>query len=112
MKFNIYHGLGGGFGGANYDFTGEFENEDEAAHCAYELACEDYQMYEGLHGIMSEHDVAEEYSEDCGKSIPNFSAEDWQNVEDQYLEELESWLDYYAVPAEEDDLDEEEICER
>lgn len=42
MKFNIYHGLGGGFGGANYDFTGEFENEDEAAHCTYELACEDY----------------------------------------------------------------------
>ena len=28
--FKIYHGMGGGFGGAQYDYTGEFKDREEA----------------------------------------------------------------------------------
>ena len=46
-RFHLYTGLGGGFGGARYNQTIEAEDIDEAYECAYELAVEEYQSYEG-----------------------------------------------------------------
>lgn len=37
-KFKIYAGLGGGFGGADYIDTLEFNNKDEALDYAYQEA--------------------------------------------------------------------------
>jgi hypothetical protein len=51
MKYNIYAGLGGTLGGAQYRGTGEFENFDDAEDYAYRIAVEDYESYEGYHGI-------------------------------------------------------------
>ena len=59
-RFHLYAGLGGGFGGARYNQTIEAENIDEACEAAYELAVEEYQSYEGCHGIMNWGDCYED----------------------------------------------------
>lgn len=53
MKYKIYAGLSGGFGGATYQKTEDYSSMDEALEDAYALAVEEYQSYEGCHGIMS-----------------------------------------------------------
>ena len=52
-RFHLYAGLGGGFGGARYNQTIEAEDIEEAYEYAHDLAVEEYQSYEGLHGIMN-----------------------------------------------------------
>ena len=93
--FNIYAGLGGSFGGATYRGTGEFKSYADAENEAYELAVEEYQSYEGYHGILSWHDVADE-------NVLDYN-EDSAEIDELYVEEMESWLDYYAVLASEDE---------
>lgn len=104
MKYNIYAGLGGGFGGATYQGTGEFNDEDSAAQYAYEIALEEYQSYEGFHGILDWYDVAEQEELD--------PEEDGEAIDEAYQEEIESWIEYYAVPFDEDEeFDPEEYYE-
>ena len=93
--FNIYAGLGGSFGGATYRGTGEFKSYADAEQTAYELAVEDYQSYEGYHGILSWYDIADENELDYN--------EDSMDIDDLYQEELENWIEYYAVLASEDE---------
>lgn len=57
MKYKIYAGLSGGFGGATYQKTEDYSSMDEALEDAYNLAVEEYQSYEGCHGIMSWDDA-------------------------------------------------------
>lgn len=99
-RFHLYAGLGGGFGGAHYCETIEAEDIDEAYEYAYELAVEEYQSYEGCHGILS---WAECY-EDAIES--GFIGEDTMTedeiatyVDDMYQEEIEGWIEYYALLA-------------
>lgn len=61
-------------------------NQREADRLAWELAVEDYQMYEGLHGILDLHEVAEEYGFD-----PDSAA-----AEEAYSDERESVIEYEA----------------
>lgn len=88
--YNIYAGLGGGFGKASYVGTLQNVDEKEASDYAFEEACDIYESYEGLHGLRTTVDIMneEEVDED----------EAWEI----YLEEREPWLDYYAIPTEED----------
>lgn len=105
MKYNIYAGLRGSFGGATYQGTGDFESREAAEQAAYEAAVEEYEMYEGLHGILDWGEVAENN---------NLDPDDESNaseIDELYNEEKESWMEYYAVLTEEDDLEEEEMCE-
>lgn len=91
-KYNIYAGLGGGFGGARLVAEAEeFENEDAAVNYAYECALEEYQSYEGYHGIVSYGDILD-YPEDYGLE-DGFTEEDVQEI---YQEEVESWITYYV----------------
>lgn len=101
MKYNIYAGLGGSFGGAQYHCTGDFNDEDEATQYAFELAVEEYESYEGHYGIKSWYDIAEEV--ELNPDDPDNEEE----IDDLYNEERESWIEYYAILFEEDDLDEE-----
>ena len=95
-KYNLYAGLSGGFGGATYMGTYEFDTIEEASNEAYLLACEVYESYEGCHGIMS--------WEECeAELLENGEDFDEEDVNLYYMEEKESWLSYYAVPADEDD---------
>ena len=99
MKYNLYAGLNGGFGGANLVFKGaEYNNIEEATEAAYEYAVEEYQSYEGYHGLTSYDDIKEN-PEDYGLD-EDPEAED---IDEVYTEEVENWIEYYAIPTAEDD---------
>lgn len=102
MWYKIYSGLGGGFGGATYQGTYEYESVDEAYADAYRLAVEEYESYEGCHGIMSWQDCYEDYV-DSWNCEPEPS-----EIDDMYQEEIESWICFYIKPATgPDDIDDE-----
>ncbi|WP_091020628.1 MULTISPECIES: hypothetical protein [Paenibacillus] len=84
QSFKIYAGLGGGFGGANYECTEQFNNEGEAEKFAWSKACEHYESYAGSNGLRSIEDITEE--EEVGE----------EEAEEIYNEERENWLDYYV----------------
>lgn len=96
--YNIYAGLGGSFGGASYIGTLQNVSESEAYEWAFEEACDIYDSYAGYHGIRDTEDIMNE--EEVGEN----------EAEEIYIEERESWLDYYAIPTEEDtNLTEEDL---
>lgn len=103
MKYNIYAGLSGGFGGAEYKGTADFDSEEEALHEAFELAVEEYQSYEGCHGILDWAEVAEENNLD--------EDEDMDLINELYNNEIEEWVDYYVILTDEDkDINKDELC--
>lgn len=84
--FIIGYGLSGGFGGAqNYEVI-EAENQAEADEIAFEMACDEYEQYDGMYGLRSIDDIMEE------------DELDESDAEEQWIEEREGWLDYSAVP--------------
>ncbi len=84
-KWIIYYGLGGGFGGA--DGSEAFEGtKGEAETEAWNKACENYESYVGSNGIRSIEDIMEE------------DEVEYDDAEQTYNEERESWLDYWAAP--------------
>ena len=89
LFFEIYAGLSGGFGGANYIKTEEYNSFEEAEEDARNLAKEDNQSYEGCHGITSEEDIWDNLA-DYGLD-ENATDEEVKVV---YNEEIESWIDY------------------
>lgn len=86
----------------------EFETLEAAENYAYESAIEDYHSYEGLYGIRSEGDIAQEifWNEDD----EDYNEWDWDSLTDEqkaeveeiYRDEIESSIHYCA----------EEISER
>jgi hypothetical protein len=91
MYYDIYVGLGGGFGGAEYVTTEEFDTEEEAMDYAYECACEEYSGYEGLYGIQSWEEIKEELITEYGEDEIADT-----DVDAVYNDERESWLNYYV----------------
>jgi hypothetical protein len=90
MKFEIYAGLGGGFGGANYVETIEANTREEAEEYARQCAIDDYESYEGSHGILSRDDVFEDLIESFGEEPLE------EDVDLRYMEEVEGWITYYV----------------
>lgn len=85
--FRIRYALGGGFGGvknAEWEDCPEAENMAQAEQFAYEMACQEYENYDGLHGLRTVHMIMEE---------DGLSKEE---AGEQWKEERESWLDYEA----------------
>lgn len=102
--YNIYHGLNGGFSGAKYDYTRYFDGAGYAELEAYNCAIEDYQSYEGSHGILSEEDIKREYMEDNEiENEEDLTDRDYDTIAERYREEVESWIEFYAIRADEDD---------
>lgn len=89
-KFLVKYALGGGFGGVEHcdGEILEFENEEKANEYAYDMACEEYDMYDGLHGLRSVDNIMEEDEVD---------GEEAQLI---YEEERETWLDYSVKEVE------------
>lgn len=83
----IGYGLSGGFGGARNFEVIKVENQEEADKCAFEMACEEYEIYAGSNGL---RDVSEIMEED--------GIEDEDEALQVYYEEREGWLDYSAQP--------------
>lgn len=90
MKFEIYAGLGGGFGGASYVETIEANTREEAEEYARQCAIDDYESYEGSHGILSRDDVFEDLIESFGEEPLE------EDVDLRYMEEVEGWIAYYV----------------
>lgn len=93
--YNIYAGLGGGYGGATYKGTLRNVTEKEAYDCAYQMASEEYDSYSDVGGYSWEEMLEDANGdEDAAREIEN--------------ENRESWIDYWAVQVDEDeDFDEE-----
>lgn len=91
--FKIYAGMGGSFGGAQYHGTYEYDDVNEAADDAYHMAEEEYQSYEGYHGIMSWQDCYEDLLESYGEEPEE------EDVDMHYREEIESWISWEVKPA-------------
>ena len=90
--YKIYAGLGGGFGGARYQGTFECDSEDDALEDAFRMAREEYESYEGYHGILD----WEECKQDC---IDSGWDSDDDTVNERYEEEVEGWISYYVKEA-------------
>lgn len=91
MKFEIFAGLNGGFGGAQSLGIFDFDDEEEALQEARNAAIEEYESYEGCHGILSREECKEDLIASFGIE---YATED--NVDMAYLEEVESWIEYYV----------------
>jgi hypothetical protein len=86
-KFRIKYALGGGFGGISnkdWEYIGCNSLKD-AENWVYEAACDEYDSYAGMNGVLSYMDIVEE-NEDLNDE------ETW----DIYCEEREGWLEYVA----------------
>lgn len=108
-QYHIYAGLGGSFGGANYQFTTLCETEGEALDEAFESACEKYEQYAGSLGLLGWEDAVREYCENNNLSEDELTDEDSQEIEECYNDARESWLDYYVVATDKDGIDQNDL---
>lgn len=92
-KYNIYAGLGGSFGGAQYLYTIEVNSKEEAEEIAYHEAIEVYQDFEGTYGIMDWNDCA--ISLDIDPYTENNDL--ISRVDESYNKEIENWIVYYVI---------------
>jgi len=94
-----YFKIGYGCGcGGNEDYI-TAKDEKAAVEIAWEYARDDYESYEGYHGIRDMHDIA---MEDYGISLDEADDATYDAIEQDYIDEREGQLDYWA----------EEITER
>lgn len=98
-EYNIYSGLGGGFGGAKYQYTGLFNSQEEATDEAYQRACEEYYAYSESHGLLTYEEAEEQaIDEGCTPGTKDFEV----YISEVFQEDIETWVDYYAILTSED----------
>lgn len=90
MKYAIFAGLNGGFGGATFQYVDDFNTEEDALDTAYLLAVQEYESYEGLHGLPSWEDVRDELRDSYG--LDEEPSDD--DINEVYLDYRNNWLDY------------------
>ena len=106
MKFRIYAGLSGGFGGAVYQGIYECRSQEEAEWKAYDIAVEEYESYGGNHGLTDWDGCYEDLLESEWIEPGAQSEEEIERmVDDHYREQVESWIVYKAVPVESSSTD-------
>ena len=90
-----YFKIGYGCGcGDNEDYI-IAKDQREADHIAYEQAVEDYESFEGLHGIRGMAEIAEDDFEIELDQL-DYNTGDYVAIEEAYLEEREGQLNYWA----------------
>lgn len=80
----IGFGLGGGFGGIDKYQVVHAVSQAEAEREAFNLACEEYDSYDGMYGLRTVEEIMEE---------DELNREDAVN---SWRDERDSWLDYSA----------------
>lgn len=96
-KFKIYAGLSGGFGGANYIGTYEYNSEQEANEDAYRIAIEEYESYGGHHGLMNWNECRQDLIDSFGEEPTD------EEVDSHYQEYMESCIEYWVKPYKEEE---------
>lgn len=86
-QYKIWGALGGGFGGVEMLDDDDCEivnvkNENEAINLAERKAREEYESYEGMHGVRSTDEIMEE------------DEVDYETALEIYNDEVESWIDF------------------
>jgi len=104
-KYKIYAGLGGGYGGPQFECVEEHDTEDQALQSAYQYACEHFegQLGCGMDGwedfieeaksevsIETYEDDDEGYQEALEKIASNLETEARENWTDYYVEEIDN----------------------
>lgn len=90
MLFYVTYGVNGC--SDNYLII-DAEDEEAANNWAYQEAINEYESYEGLHGIRSYSDIcAEDFIED------EMTNEDYDEAEEIYQEEKENAISYGVTP--------------
>ena len=88
-----YFKIGYGCGcGDNEDYI-IAKDQKEADSTAWEYAIEDYEMFEGLHGIRGMHDIA---IDDYDMELDEADDATYDAIEQDYIDERESQIDYWA----------------
>lgn len=109
-QYNIYAGLNGSFGGANYQYTSSFKTKEEAEEDACICAHEIYESYEGLHGLKDYYDCEITYCEENDIKREDLTEENYEEIDNIYSDEVENWIDYYVILTEEDNnINEDEL---
>lgn len=94
-KFEIFAGLGGGFGGAESHGIVECKTQADAEREAYDRAWEEYESYGGYHGLDDydtvKQDLADHLYDGDIDAVPDDEADQ------AYVEQVEGWIEYYAV---------------
>lgn len=107
-RFEIYAGLGGGFGGASLQYIEQYDSLKEAEQCAYELAIQEYESYGDMHGLQTFDEAIEEAKIKVSQEEDfNEDLEEWQENILEYANQIyndwvESWIEYYAKEIKEE----------
>lgn len=107
-RYKIYAGMTGGFDSVQYQCTIEAHDEDDALEYARQLAQEEYQSYEGYHGILDWHQCREDLYESGWITDKMTEQQIDEATDEHYLNEMESWIEYYVEEAIGEDEEEEE----
>lgn len=99
--FRITYGCGCG---ENEEYM-EFNSQQEADEAAYQLAIDDYESFEGLHGIRSMREIAEEDFEVDLDEL-DFDTAMYIDIKTTYLDERESQISYGAEEISEEEWEE------
>ena len=89
-------------GGARFQGVYEYNDLRDAEQDAYLKAEEEYQSYEGCHGIPSWDDCYEDALESEWIGPDSSQNEIDSIVDDMYLESMESWVCYYVREVSDD----------
>lgn len=90
-------------GGTACEGPYEYKSEEDAMVMARVMAIDDYESFEGYHGIPDVNDIMEN-KEDYGLDIDATEDDCW----DVYYDQRKSWIDYWVVEASgPDDIDED-----
>jgi hypothetical protein len=76
---------------------------EDAEKEAYQLAVDNYESYAGYHGIPSIEEVAEDMFE---VPFDELTEGEVYDVEIEYYQQMESWLDYSATEITKEEYDE------
>ena len=90
--------------GENEEYM-EFNSQQEADEAAYQLAIDDYESFEGLHGIRSMREIAEEDFEVELDEL-DFDTAMYIDIENTYFDERESQISYGAEEISEEEYKE------
>lgn len=109
-EYNIYAGLGGSFGGARYLYTSLCASMADAEREAWDAAMEEYEQYTIYDGVPDMYECIEEARGDFNGEVEEDDPELLEIANQIYLEYVNDWCSYYAIPTDEDtDIDEEDL---